>query len=287
MLKERLDFVKSLALEAGRLTLQGYGKCSQMPKDGHDGYDIATEYDLRTEELIKTRIGQAFDEPVLGEEDGLIGDLETARHRVWIVDPIDGTFNYQRGLPFYAVSIAYCEQGVPVCGAIYMPALDELFYASQGHHAFLAQGDTSRPTPITIGQERTWERLVVCLAGREIYPVVGACAALGFPWRSIRFFLCAAASLAYLAAGRVDIFTDMALNLWDCAAGDIILREAGGPQILDYQGVPIFPEYVNRRLQLGDKAKFGVVAASSADLVRDPLERILSAAGLQTARGAG
>ena len=285
MLKERLAFTRGLALEAGRLTLEGYGKCSQLPKDGQDGYDIATEYDLKTEALVKTRIEQAFGEPVLGEEDGLIGNPETARHSLWIVDPIDGTFNYQRGLTFYGVSIAYCERGVPVCGAIYMPAVDQLFYGSRGTGAFLVEGGASQPAPLRVSQESAWERLVLCLAGREIFPLIAACAAEGFPWRSIRFFLCAAASLAYVAAGRVDIFTDMALNVWDCAAGDIILREAGGTATMDYQGVPIFPEYVNRRLETGDTAKFGIVAASSHDLVQDPLGRMLSSAGLSAALG--
>ena len=80
MIKERLEFIKRLALEAGRLTLEGYGKCDQMPKDNEAGYyDIATIYDFRTEELVRQRILDRFREPILGEEDGLIGDRETAR----------------------------------------------------------------------------------------------------------------------------------------------------------------------------------------------------------------
>jgi len=279
--KQRLDFIKTLALEAGQLTLEGFGQCGQMPKEGSDGYDIATIYDLRTEELIKKRILDEFAEPVLGEEDGLIGDRELARQKLWIADPIDGTFNYQRGLPPYGVSIAFCEEGIPVCGIIYLPALRQLFFAARGTGAFLADGDGAEASPIRVSQERELARLVISVAGSCSYPFLAACAAEGVPWRSLRLHLCAVASLAHIAAGRMDAFVDKGLNLWDCAAGDIILREAGGPPICDYRGVPIFPKYVNRRLEQDDPSGFACVAASSQDLIEEPLKRLISLAGYQ------
>jgi myo-inositol-1(or 4)-monophosphatase len=282
MIQKRLEFAKRLALEAGRLTLEGYGKCDQMPKDTALGYyDIATEYDFRTEELIKRRILDEFGEPILGEEDGLIGDCETARDKLWIVDPIDGTFNYQRGLPLYAVSLAFCENGIPMCGAVYLPALDELFSAAQGSGAFLSRGDGASRTPIRVSQEREMARLVISLAGSETYRLAAACADLEIPWRSLRFLLCAVASIVYIAAGRIDIFTDTSLNLWDCAAGDIILQEAGGPATVDYRGVPIFPEYVNRKLELGESGGIPLKAASSPQLLEDLLQKLICTAGLQ------
>ena len=280
MYQERLEFIKKLARTAGRLTLEGFGKCDQLPKDGPDGYDIATVYDLRTEELVKSSILKAFNEPVLGEEEGLIGDRDTAQHKMWIVDPIDGTFNYQRGLPQYGVSIAYCQDGIPVCGAIYLPVLDHLYYATRGGGTFLDRRDAAAPIPLQVSQEREWARLVVGVAGQDIAGFAAACAEVGLPWRSLRFYLCAVACMAYVAAGHMDIFTDMKLNLWDCAAGDIIVREAGGPETFDYRGVPIFPEYINRRLCLGNTDKFSIVAAANSDLFRAPLQPILVAAGL-------
>lgn len=282
MVQERMEFIKRLALEAGRLTLEGYGKCEQMPKDVPEGYyDIATEYDLRTEELVKVRILDEFGEPILGEEDGLIGDREAARHKLWIVDPIDGTFNYQRGQPLYAVSIAYCQDGVPACGAIYLPALDELFTAARGAGAFLEEGSTASPVPIRVGQERELDRLVISLAGNDTYRLLAACAEQGIPWRSLRLLLCAVASMAYVAAGRIDAFTDTSLNLWDCAAGDLILQEAGGPASIDYRGVPIFPEYLHRTLDLEHTGGFSIMGASGPELLQDPLQRLIAAAELQ------
>jgi fructose-1,6-bisphosphatase/inositol monophosphatase family enzyme len=88
-------------------------------------------------------------------------------------------------------------------------------------------------------------------------------------------------SLAYIAAGRMDAYLHTALNLWDCAAGDIVLREAGGPPACDFQGVPIFPEYVNRLLERDEQQGFTFVAASSPALVEEPLKRVIHAAGLQ------
>ena len=280
MIQERLEFTKRLALEAGKLTLEGHGKCGQMPKDMADGYDIATVYDFRTEELVKNRILAEFGEPVLGEEDGLIGDPKAAERSLWIVDPIDGTFNYQRGLPLYAVSIAFCQDGIPALGAIYLPVLRQLFYASQGSGAFLIDGNASTPEPIAVSQERDLPRLVISLAGAGLYKLMAACAGEGIPWRTLRLSLCAVSSLAFVASGHVDIFSDTALSLWDVAAGDIILREAGGPAIVDYQGTPLFPHYVHRRLRLDDRKKFPCIAASCAELAERPMGLLVSAAGL-------
>lgn len=281
MYRERMEFIKQLALEAGALTLEGFGKCDQVPKDVADGYDIATVYDLRTEDLVKARILDQFGEPILGEEDGLVGDREMARHRLWIVDPIDGTFNYQRGLPLYGVSIAFCEEGLPVCGAIYLPALDQLYYAASGSGAFLTQNGASAPVPLAVSDERELPRLVISLAGSGAYRLAAACSAEGVPWRSLRFLMCAVASIAYVASGHIDAFSDTSLSLWDCAAGDILLREAQGPALVDYHRVPIFPEYVRRRVELDDTRKITCMAASSQELFHEPLGRVISSAGLQ------
>jgi myo-inositol-1(or 4)-monophosphatase len=273
---ERLDFMKSLAREAGRLTLEGFGQCGRMAKDSVDGYDIATEYDFRTEDLIKERLHETFGEPVLGEEDGLAGDPEEARQGLWIVDPIDGTFNYQRGLPYYSVSIAFCEGGTPVCGAIYLPAVDELFFGARGRGAFLEGRALSSPARLAVSGERAIEKLVISLAGEGTYRLAAACATEGIPWRSVRILLSAAASMAYVAAGRVDIFSDTALSLWDCAAADCLLQEAGGPATFDYRGTPIFPDYVERWLTLGERGKFSIVATSSPEVFQKTLKPILS-----------
>lgn len=278
---KRIDFIKKLATEAGKLTLEGFGKSGQIPKDVQDGYDIATEYDLRTEELVKRRILDEFGEPVLGEEDGLIGDRELAKQSLWIVDPIDGTFNYQRGIPLYGVSIAYCQVGVPVSGAIYLPVLEQLFYAGQGQGAHLAEGNLQSPRPIQVSNEQEIPRLVISMAGREVYQLLAGCEREGIPRRTLRLLMSAVLSLAYIAAGRMDAYVHTALSLWDCAAGEILLREAGGPPACDFQGVPIFPKYVNKLVERNEQDNFTFVAVSSRDLFEGPIKRVIHSAGLQ------
>jgi myo-inositol-1(or 4)-monophosphatase len=275
---ERMEFIKNVARDAGQLTLEGFGKCSQIPKAGKDGYDIVTEYDARTEELIRSSIASEFGEPVLGEEGGLAGDLEEAKHSLWIVDPIDGTFNFQRGLPLYGVSIAYCENGVPVCGAIHLPATDQLFSAAKGAGASLIERGSEVPIQVGAGQEYDPARLVISLAGLEMYDILASCAETGIPWRSPRLMMCAVASIAFIAAGRMDVFIDR-INLWDCAAGDIILREAGGPPLSDERGVALFPEYVRRRWE-GETGKFHCVAVSSQALWKSLVRGLMARAGL-------
>jgi myo-inositol-1(or 4)-monophosphatase len=284
MHQERMDYIQRLALEAGHLTLQGFGRCDQISKDGHDGYDIATEYDLKAEELIRNRLIRDFGEPVLGEEEGLVGSRQDAMESLWIVDPIDGTFNYQRGLPLYGVSIAYCEKGMPVCGAVFLPALDQLYFAAEGSGAFVAVGGLANRAPVRVRPERELEKLVISLAGRDTYRFVAACAAEGVPWRSLRFLLCAVASMVYIASGRMDVFADASVGLWDCAAGAIILQEAGGPAMVDYQGSAIFPKHVNAILETGDVRKFSVLATSSRELLQEPMQRLLVSAGCRVER---
>ena len=280
MFQERIEFINRLAVEAGQLTLAGFGKCDQMPKDGQE-YDIATEYDLKSERLVRERIAEAFGEPVLGEEGGLLGDPEVARHHVWIVDPIDGTFNYQRGVPTYAVSIAYCQEGVPVCGAVYLPVLGRLYYAAQGEGAFMRQDGSTVPEPLRVSKERDLNKLFIGFAGNGLYRLTAACEREQIPRRCLRVIMAAAQDLALIASGRMDLYLHDSLYLWDCAAGDILLREAGAPGLFDYQRVPIFPHYLERELDGGNPNGFTLVATSSYDLFEEPARRILTSAGYQ------
>jgi myo-inositol-1(or 4)-monophosphatase len=281
MYQERLDFINDLCLDAGKMTLEGFGKTGQIPKENPDEYDISTEYDLRTEELLRSRIVQEFGEPILGEETGLVGNRQTARHKLWIVDPIDGTFNYQRGIPLFGVTIAYCEDGIPVCGAIFLPALGQLFSAASGEGAFLTERGNHTPVPIHVANSaQDASKLVIAVAGKDAYRLIAAFGEQRVPRRSMRYFMCAVICLAYVASGRIDAYLNSGLCLWDCAAGNIILREAGGPALIDHRGVPIFPNYVLRFLAFDDASRFPVVAASGHDLIQDFIRRVLASANL-------
>ena len=273
---ERLEFMKRLAWEAGQLSLEGHGRTEAIEKESPDGYDIVTEYDRRVEELVRERIAREFDEPVLGEEFGFDGDA--IGERVWLIDPIDGTFNYRFGIPLYGVILSYCESRVPVAGAICLPALRELFAAAAGAGAWLHNSPDDTGREMRIRKEDDSRRMVFTVEGHCTPQVVAAYFAAGLPRRSLRSLMCAAVPLPYIGCGRMDAFLQTSLHVWDCAAGDLILRESGGPACVDEQGDPIFPKYLEcDREVLGDK--FVLVGAAHEQL-RDRCLNLLAQAGV-------
>ncbi len=185
--------------------------------------DFVSEADIAVEEVIKEILTQAKDVAWRGEETGGVKNAE----RYWLVDPIDGTANFIRGVPVYAVSIALMEKGVPVVGVVYFPERDEMFYAMVSKGAYL-----------------NGKRIYV--SGRS--QLSGSIIATGFPFRKkhlfgdytrvfttlypyigdLRRMGAAAIDLAYVAAGIFDGFFEFGLSPWDIAAGMLLVKEAGG-----------------------------------------------------------
>ena len=126
----RLDFCRQLARQAGVMAHTGFGTAPASLKGRHD---VLTEMDGQVERFVRAAIAAAYpDDAIIGEEDG-----GAAGERVWIIDPIDGTANYARGIAHYCVSIGYLEGGRPEVGAIYDPSHDRLYSARRGHGAWL------------------------------------------------------------------------------------------------------------------------------------------------------
>jgi myo-inositol-1(or 4)-monophosphatase len=196
--------------------------------------DIVTDRDLAAERAIVAAIRSAYpDHAVVAEEGGALADGADYR---WFVDPLDGTINFARGIPVYAVSIALHYRQQPLIGAVLNPVSGELFTAVAGKGARL-NGE-----PVKVSDEADLSR---CLL------------ATGFPYRLepgaeahlARFGRCLRASLAirrlgsaaldlcYVAAGRFDGFWEQDLQPWDVAAGMLIVREAGG-RVSDYGNGP-------------------------------------------------
>jgi myo-inositol-1(or 4)-monophosphatase len=233
-----ISFIKNLALEAGRLCLEGQKNLSLHDLEFKSEKDIVTETDKEVEAfLVKAILARYPDHGVLGEE---YGAVQTKSGLRWIIDPIDGTTSFVHRLPFYSISIALEKEGEPVLGVVYAPALNQLFYAEKGKGAFV--GDTA----IHVSETRGLDKAVMatgfaCLrAGRqnnnlpifnEIVPKL----------RDIRRFGSAALDLCYTALGSLDGFWEMNLNIYDIAAGTVILKEAGGV-VTDFTGGGQFPE---------------------------------------------
>lgn len=177
--------------------------------------------DILREELMAARPGYSF----LGEEGGATAGSD--KTHTWIVDPLDGTTNFLHGIPQFAISIALEREGIIVAGLVYNPISDELFTAERGKGTFL----NDRRLRVAARQHLS-EAVVACglphygrgdleLFRKEFGRVQEKVAGL-------RRFGAAALDLAFIAAGRFDIYWERNLSPWDMAAGALLVREAGG-----------------------------------------------------------
>ena len=203
--------------------------------------DLVTIVDAECEAAIRHLILEAFpSHQILGEEGGNIGSSDY----LWIVDPLDGTVNYAHGFPFYCVSIALEIAGTRAVGVIYDPVRDELFCATQGGGAFL------NDKPIRVSSQATLTGRAMLATGFPYDTITALLAlevfrrflALGLP---IRRPGAAALDLCYVACGRIDGFFEYKLNAWDCAAGILIVEEAGG-QVSNFDGQTY--DYENKKI---------------------------------------
>jgi myo-inositol-1(or 4)-monophosphatase len=189
--------------------------------------DLVTQADLASQEIIRQTVLGAFPEHcLLGEEQSLAEAAEARDEYRWIVDPLDGTTNFVHGVPHYCVSLALERNGVLLVGTVFDPMLNECFTAAAGQGAHL-NGNPIRTSDVLLLSE--------ALAAAGFPPQVqrnspdlalflemlGRC-------QAIRRTGSAALNLCYLAAGRFDLFWSYATNIWDVAAGALILQEAGG-----------------------------------------------------------
>lgn len=189
--------------------------------------DLVTQADLESQEAVRSIVLGAFpDHSLLGEEKQPDEKLADRAEFRWIVDPLDGTTNYVHGVPHYCVSLALEHKGHLQVGAVYDPVLDECFTAALGRGARL-NGRPIRTSKVVALSEG--------LAAIGFPPSVTPDAPdllmfseMVFHCQAIRRTGSAALNLCYLAAGRFDLAWSYSTNIWDVAAGVLIIREAGG-----------------------------------------------------------
>ncbi|MCK6452136.1 MAG: inositol monophosphatase [Alphaproteobacteria bacterium] len=183
--------------------------------------DYVTAADMEVERLIRERLAGEFPgDGFLGEEGG-----GAAAPRLWVVDPIDGTTNFSRGLAGFAVSIAFCQDGRPEIGVIAEPAAGAMFTASRGEGAF------RNGVRIRTSGTRDLDRCLVDFGYTERR---GAADNLALVRRlldagcDIRQGGSAALGLAHVAAGELDGYCELHINSWDVLAGLLLVEESGG-----------------------------------------------------------
>jgi len=196
------------------------------------GRDFATAVDLEAESIIERTVAGRFPtHGFLGEEQGSHGQSEA----LWIVDPIDGTFNYTFGLPYFAVSIALAQNGEPVVAVVFDPYHGEFFYAQRGGGAWLNAERVrvsirTRLDEAIVYQDFSHdaaEQMASLERMKRLMPHI----------RSFRVLGSAALGIAYVACGRLDAFFHHKLNAWDWAAAGLLVEEGGGI-VSDMRGMP-------------------------------------------------
>jgi myo-inositol-1(or 4)-monophosphatase len=191
------------------------------------GRDIKLHEDAESEAMIRAFLAaQDEDLPVLGEETGWAGRPPEGDELHWVLDPLDGSFNYFRGVPLYAVSIALCSGRRPVLGAIYDPERDELFTGGAGlglrlNGRLIAQPPAARQMLATGFPAKA-----------DVAVTLGRLGELTANWTKMRMLGSAALSLAWVAAGRLDGYTESSIMWWDVAAGLALAQGAGARTIL-------------------------------------------------------
>ncbi|HPV23548.1 MAG TPA: inositol monophosphatase family protein [Casimicrobium sp.] len=242
----RLVFALDLVAETNAMIRAAFDARQHVTTE-KSANDFATETDAAVEALIAERIATAFPgDTLLGEEGGAraLGDAPSTGVR-WIVDPIDGTFNFVHGFPYVATSIAVERDGVVEAGVITNPIYGECFYAERGGGAWLRTG-TDEPRALAVSRCAELSKALVgsvlpSAAAKSFDRVLPAWLDVARSCGSIRRTGAAALDLAQVAAGRMDGFFVMSLAAWDAAAGALLVREAGG-FVCDFEGGDRFLE---------------------------------------------
>lgn len=223
-----IDVAAQAAVDAGRL-IRGKFRGPVTASAKGAAHDVVTEVDRAAEELIRAALlAAAPHATVIGEEDGRGAGPVSGRDDgpVWAVDPIDGTFNFVRGIPFFCVSIGLRIDGCTAGGCVYDPVHDELFTAADGA-AFL---NGTRVPAQPAG--RAQPPLVLCDIPNAGRPPAAAetdlLAALLSAAADVRRLGSSALALAYVAVGRADLAANADVYDWDTAAGRALVTATGG-----------------------------------------------------------
>ncbi|MDQ4076741.1 MAG: inositol monophosphatase [Chloroflexota bacterium] len=222
-----LTTAKEIAQEAGELVMRYYRAEVAVHIKGEDARNLVTDADLAAEESISEALRAAYpDHAILSEEAYHPGDVLDDTVPTWIVDPIDGTSNFAHRLPLFSISIGLRHQGVGKVGVIHAPAVGWTFAAAA------EQGATLNGVPLEVSDRTALaEAIVACdwsrhPEGRRLgLAIFGA---LGEEAHTLRSMGSAALGFAAVAAGWTDIYFNYSLAPWDMAAGELLVREAGG-----------------------------------------------------------
>ena len=225
-----INVMHKASQSASRRMMRDFGEVENLQVSRKGAADFVSQADITAERTLREELEKARpDYGFIMEEGGKVAGAHPDSP-VWIIDPIDGTTNFLHGIPHFAISLAVMEKGRLLAGTILDPARNEFFYAEAGKGAFLndrrmrVSGRRTLPeslfaTGIPFLGHGTDETDIQFLA--ELKTVMQASS-------GVRRMGAASLDLAWVAAGRYEGFWERGLNIWDIAAGVILVREAGG-----------------------------------------------------------
>jgi len=206
-----LNMMIKAAEKASKSIIRDFGEVEKLQVSKKGPYDFVTKTDkyvekILIEELSKIKKNYSF----ITEESGRIKNKD--KDNIWIIDPIDGTTNFLHGIPHFAICIALKSKDELISGLIFDPIKDEMFFAEKNKGAYL---NNQR---LRVSKKSSLDD---CLFSSNHEGVK-------FSNLNMRYSGCAALDLAYVASGRLDGFFHNKINLWDIAAGTLLVKEAGG-----------------------------------------------------------
>ncbi len=227
--------------KASKILIRDFGEIEKLQVSKKGPLDFVTNSDLKVEKIIIDELKKAKPNySIISEENGI--EKNKDEKNTWIIDPIDGTVNFLHGVPHFAISLALKTNNEITSGLIFDPIKNEIFFAEKDNGAFF---NNHR---IRVSKKNNLKECLFA-SGGEIDNK------LELPYRKSG---CAALDMAYVAAGRYDGYFQSDLNIWDIAAGIILVKEAGG---------------VINKIDLSGNKKIKIIASSS-DINSKLLEKL-------------
>ena len=197
--------------KASKILIRDFGEIEKLQVSKKGPADFVTNADLKTEKIIIEELKKAKPNySIISEESGIENNKD--KDNTWIIDPIDGTVNFLHGVPHFAISIALKSKDEIVSGLVFDPIKNEMFYAEKNNGAFF---NNQR---IRVSKKNQIDDCLFVTGGKMKEEP-------NLPYRKSG---CAALDMAYVASGRYDGYFQHNLNLWDIAAGIVLVKEAGG-----------------------------------------------------------
>ena len=222
----QINLITKACQKASRSLIRDFGEIENLQVSSKGPGDFVTSADKRTEKILIEELQKAHPEyGIVTEESGIINKSNTENR--WIIDPIDGTMNFLNGVPHFAISIAYEKKNEIICGVIFNPIMNEMFFAEKGNGAYLNN------TRIRVSKKKKIENSLLVTGGPKQSSniknkIFSEYIFLSNKVSNVRKLGSASLDMAYVACGRFDGYWQRELNYWDIAAGVIIVKEAGG-----------------------------------------------------------